>query len=1132
MYLKRIRIYGFKSFAQDVTVELQPGITALVGPNGGGKSNVVDAIRWALGEQRLRDLRAERWEDLLHQGGPGRAAARLAEVTLEFDNQDGEMPQWPESLTVARRYYRSGDSEYLINGQAVRLKDVTDLFLDSGLGRFSYAIISQGRVEGALLQKPLDRLEQLQEAAGVSRYKVRKKETLSHLAETEAKLTRLTDLLDEVSRQIEEVRERAEVESRYRTWESLRQDWQRRLDYTEYRRAMEKKGRLTQQLAQLEEERRQLAAELTRVLEEQARVREVVAAGAGAAESELTELEALNAQDTQLRLKDTELGSRLIHMQREEETLQQSIDMLEVQRAELTREQPQAGGDVLDLTALKEEERELAEALNAATRDRELKEASIQELTLQLSAWRSERHQLEQRVARLKGVLRIGEGQSEVMDVLANRQAEARKLEQEVRLLTEEVVHLTEERTRLKAFTATVEQEAYSLRHQLAGRQARLRALHQLEAEGEGLNAGVRAVLKGQQNGQISGVIGTLGSLVDSEGDLILAIQTAMGGSHQDVVIENEERARHAVRYLKTGSLGRATFLPLDTVRAARVNPEDYRRLTREAGVVGWAADLVKSDPAIRPAVNHVLGRVLIVQSLEDATRLGGVHNFRYKMVTLDGQVVHAGGAITGGSRVVERNSRTARKVELEELNRRIEEDRKTVAGKEELLLSTRQELEDVDQKLDAAREILSDRRNRFLQVRRELALDDNIGDPAALMESMERLDREVAQKEAQLSERHADFATHELEYQDRLRKTEALKARIREREQGLREQQLIFERIQQELARLTQQQDAHRRRLSALEAETAGVTAERAQLAQEMAAVASTLKQREGERAERLKALTRAREQLLQLENRQRVLELDDRKMEQKGHSWNQEVLEITVRFEQYAIPDTLEPLSRAEEDNARREILRITHSLSELGAVVPGSLALYEQLQERQSFLERESQDVEDARRELIATLREIDQEMERRVQETAKRVEQAFQEACRQLYGGGDGGFTWLDGEDSGVELWVRPPGKRPSHLGLLSGGEKALGGIAWLFSLLEVRPSPFVVLDEVEASLDEANAARFARYVQMARGNTQYVIVTHHRQTMEVADALWGVAGDGQGQSRLISVLLQDAEALTS
>lgn len=1131
MHLRRVRIYGFKSFGQDVTIDLTPGITALVGPNGGGKSNVVDAVRWALGEQRLRDLRAERWEDLLHQGGPNRAAARLAEVTLEFDNQDGEMAQWPESLTVARRYYRSGDSEYLINGQTVRLKDVTDLFLDSGLGRFSYAIISQGRVEGALLQKPLERLEQLEEAAGVSRYKVRKKETLTHLAETEAKLTRLQDLMDEVERQMSEVRERAETESRYRTWELLRRDWQSRIDFTEYQRAVQKRQRLDEQLTALSEERQKLAQELTRVVQETLEARRTVEAWSVELEAEARQLAEMKAQETQIRMRQTELNARLEHIQRERDSLAEAARLLGEHEEQLADERPETDSvedDLADLRRVYEEAARSAALSQEAQRNLEREAEQLNQALAQLTARRG---QIEQQLARLQGLLRIGADTEAMLDAIRIRREEMERLERQVRELTAQVAHFTEERSRLKAYQGKLEQEIYGLRHQLSGRQARLRALHQLEAEGEGLNAGVRAVLKGQQQGSLDGVVGTLGSLIESEGELLVAIQTALGGSRQDVVMASEEKAREAVRYLKTGSLGRATFLPLDTVRAAKPNPDDYRRLTRESGVVGWASDLVRSVEMVKPAVQHILGRVLIVQGLDDASRLGPLHRYRYKMVTLDGQIVHAGGAITGGSRQVDRNSHTSRKVELEELTRRIDDDGRVVQGKEELLASVKSELEDVEQQLDGVRELLGDTRHRWRQMSETLS-GEEMGDPPALMQELEQIDADAAQKSQRLEHIRSESAERTEGLNRQLAEVERLGAEVRNREQVVRERQLIAQRIEREAARLTEQRISQAERGRALDTDEERVAAELQALAEELKTAAEASVRREAERAERVQQSGRLRERSLALENRQRALELDDRKLEQRGHAWQQEAAEITVRYEQYRPPEGVSALTRTEEENARREVVRIAQSLSELGPVVPGSLALFEQLQERQSFLKRESDDVDEARTELEATLKEIDAEMERRVKETASRVEHAFGEACRQLYGGGEGGFSWVEGVDSGVELWVRPPGKRPSHLGLLSGGEKALGGIAWLFSLLSVRPSPFVVLDEVEASLDEANAARFAEFVRAARGSAQYVIVTHHRQTMEAADALWGVAGDGQGQSRLISVLLGEAEQMSS
>ncbi len=1132
MHLKRIRLYGFKSFAQDTIVELEPGVTALVGPNGGGKSNVVDAVRWALGEQRLRDLRAERWEDLLHQGGPGRPAARMAEVSLEFDNGDGEMAYWPESLTISRRYYRSGDSDYLVNGQSVRLKDVTDLFLDSGLGRFSYAIISQGRVEGALLQKPLERLEQLEEAAGVSRYKVRKRETLLHLKETEDKLVRLADVADEVGRQMEEVRERADAEARYRTWELLRKDWQARVALTEYRRAMDKRERLDQQLVRLGEERRELTEELGRIVHQSEDLRQRAQSDSAALDDEAGRLRELTQAETALAIQRSELESRMKHLAQERESLTGQLAVLARQRAELAEEMPQPNDPTdLDAQGVLDALGELRARYAAAQTQLDDSRHRRQGAQDRLSAIVQERHQAEQRLARLEGLLGVEAGGGDLSGVMRERQAQAQHLEHQVGQLAQEVARFTEERTRLKSFVAALDQELYGLKHQLAGRQARLRALHQLDAEGAGLSPGVRAVLRGQQEGRLNGVRGTLASLIQSPPDLMLAVETALGGAHQDLVTETERDAQAAVNFLKRGSLGRATFLPLDTVRAARVAPDDYRQFGHEAGVLGWASDLVQAEAAIRPAVQHVLGRVLIVQSLDDAARLGRVHQFRYKMVTLDGQVVHAGGAITGGSRH-QGQTQQQRRIELEELTRRIREDSEVVASKEDLLQSSRQEADDVDQQLDAARELLAEHRHRWQQMSQALALHTELHDADGLSQALVELDQAASEQQDALGEADAAVKAVQASLNQLAQELAGLEQQASQYEQQQRERDLIAGRIVQETERLAGREAQQVDRLAAIAVEELEGRDLLVRIGADLERAQEAVRTYEGARAARILALNQRRQTLADLESRQRVLELEDRKMEQRANTWTQERLELLVRFESYQPPENVQALSKSEEENARREIVRITESLNTLGPVVPGSLAVFEQLKERQQFLERESQDVQEARAELLATLREIDEEMNRRVQETAARVERAFSEACRQLYGGGEGGFSWVDGENGGVDLWVRPVGKRPSHLALLSGGEKALGGIAWLFSLLAVRPSPFVVLDEVEASLDEANAVRFAQYLHVARGTTQYVIVTHQRQTMEAADALWGVAGDGHGQSRLVSVRLADVDEQVS
>lgn len=1134
MHLRRIRLYGFKSFANDVSVEFEPGITALVGPNGGGKSNVVDAIRWVLGEQRLKDLRAERWEDLLYQGGPGKPAARVAEVFLEFDNQDGEMAQWPESLTVARRYYRSGDSEYLVNGRVARLKDITDLFLDSGLGRFSYAIISQGRVEGALIQRPIDRLEQLEEAAGVSRYKVRKRETLTHLKETEAKLVRLTDLSDEVARQMEAVRSRAEAESRYRTWELLRQDWQQRLLYTEYCRAKDQIDRLEQERGRLDSERRELADELARVVTEGQAIRAKLAQENESLDSEATTLVELTEHVTALRLQKGDIESRIQNIERERGQLKESLTLIANQVQELHQELegvpaqvvPTGGAflatDAKTRQAVQDNLAHVQGQLEALQKERDLTRQELERLG-------GERAQVDQGLARIQGFLRTGGGADNLKEVLQLRHQESLSLEKDVRQLTDEVARLTEQKSRLKQFSGALEQEIYGLRHQLAGRQARLRALHQLDAEGAGLYAGVRAVLQGQQQGTLSGVMGTLGSLIDMAPDVSLAIETALGSSSQDVVVASARDAQEAVLFLKRASLGRATFLPLDSVKNGRVNPDDYRRLARQPGVVGWARDLVKHDPSIQAAVQHVLGRVLVLQNLDEATRLGPVHNFRYKMVTLDGQVVHSGGAITGGSRLSEKNSGQSRRIEINELTRRIREDSEVVAAKEELLHSSRTEADEADQQLDQARELLAEQRHAWQELRQGLTWEAEWGQPETLVNRADELESVISATRTRMATFAETDQQLRAQWEELSRTAQTLDAAWRQEEQKRREDKLIGERIERERERLRQQQLNHQNRLVVLDQDEGQLNRTLLRISQELEEALNRSQSHEKGRSERVRLLQELREQLVDVDNRQRVLEIEDRKMEQKATTWSQEQLELRVRFETYEPPaNGGEPLSRAEEANGRHEVRRITESLNEIGPVVPGSLALFEQLEERRRYLVDESQDVQEARRELFTTLEEIDAEMDRRVKATADEVERAFTEACRQLYGGGDGGFSWGTGEQPGVDLWVRPAGKRPSHLGVLSGGEKALGGIAWLFSLLAVRPSPFVVLDEVEASLDEANAERFARYMRTARGTAQYVVVTHQRQTMEAADALWGVAGDGQGRSRLVSVRLSDVE----
>lgn len=1128
MHLRRILIYGFKSFANETRIELPAGLTALVGPNGGGKSNVVDAVRWALGEHRLKELRAERWEDLLYAGGSRKRPAQVAEVILEFDNADGRMAEWPEALTVGRRLLRSGDAAFLINGRDVRLKDITDLFLDSGLGgRAAYAVIGQGKVESALLQRPHDRLEQLEEAAGTTRYKVRRRETEQHLHGVVGELQRVADLRAEVARELTAIEERANNERQYLAWEgemrTLRQGLRaaKRLEATrrveEFQRQIEaltaegagiqsQLGTVVEAIDALQATRPEDADELKRLMDESlAREREQER-WLGRQESlrgRLAHLTALAERGRQAVEQSTAALDRL----------QASLETPEDAREHLRVETAAVAARVTELeSALAETEHALrqAEAVREERRRQEvLQERASAELERLLS---SSTEQIER-----------GHGPETVLRILSARRdtAQARL----VAIDGEEKVG-REEAQRLNRSLQTLREELSSLTQRVVHQAARLRALEQLEADGEGYGQGVRAVLRGQAEGQLQGILGTLGTLVQVQAPHQMAIQAALGGAQQDLVVESEQHARTAVRFLQDHRLGRATFLPLDTIKPSRPQGDD-RPIEHQAGVVGWALDLVEVEDRIRPAVAHALGRVLVLRRLEDAVEVGRQLGFRYRLVTLDGQLIHPGGAITGGS-LAPQNTTWKRKQEIVELARDTAAGRDRQQRLEEQIAAAAQEAAQREQAQEALREERRAVQERLAEALRVVqGLEQLMGsglaqtDPAAVRatrlaaeEAVRRLeaDRDGLKDQLQVARGAAEQTAAALRHQEWLwaeftRRSEERASQLRHEEERV----VQARTAEMELAREMQ---TARQELEQAEASVVALGAQLTELNQQIA----ELRASEADTEEDLRALS----------ERQRVLELEARRLDQRTQHV---ALELERQRGQLA---ELETGAAAEGDPvpdiraAERRLSLLADAMQEMGPIVPGSLAMYNALTERAEFLDRECRDIEEAAAELRATISELDREVEERRRATASQVEAAFAEAVRELFGGGAGGFRWLTDPEPGLELWVQPSGKRPQSLQLLSGGEKALGALAWLFALLEVRPSPLVVLDEVEASLDELNARRFAQYLARRR-HSQYLVVTHHKPTMEHADALWGFTSDGAGTSRLVSVRLGAGES---
>ncbi len=1116
MYLRRIELYGFKSFAGEVVLELSPGITVLVGPNGGGKSNVVDAIRWVLGEQRIRELRADRWEELLFSGGPGRRPAQVSEAFLEFDNRDGAVPAWPETLRVGRRLFRQGDSEYVIGSRAVRLKDVTDLFLDSGLGRSAYAIIGQGRVEQTLTQRPQDRLEQLEEAAGTTRYKVRRRETRQQLEAVRHELGRAADLEAQVAEEQKAVEAEAERESQYRALETERQALRARI--RQYRRAVwtEAAARAESDLAALETVVRELGAELSAVGQElgglSVRIDEEQAAARVVAEAADQARRAVDAQAREV----TRWAERREGLERLAQQARETLAREEAALAETPWESwPGTEAEPEALEAADELQRLLGAAEERLAAAQALRDARRAEVEDRRRQW-EERQRLQAQLARLVDspgdLSRLG-------DRLAR---EAERAREELDGLEGTVRDGESQLAALRGY-ATEQRERLRLAEQhFAQRQARHRALQQLEAEGEGYGPGVRAVLRAQADGQLRGIQGTLGSLIEAEDEHLIAVQAALGAAAQDLVADSERTARAAVRHLQAHGLGRATFLPLDTVRPGRPLAED-RDLVRQPGVVGWALDLIRVPEAVRVAAAHALGRVLVLEKLEDAVAVGRLVNFRYRLVTLDGQLIHPGGAITGGSPAAS-GGVWVRRQEIDRLARELTDElsrlnglREVVAGAEEEIAQAEARLLEWRARRTAAHSAWSAARMRLETVDDLVATHDVTLDEAALR--------------AGLEEARAQWQTAEQDWEDaRRRREEAREALLRRQaahEESRRrraEQEALAARVAEERER------AERRRAEAGDRLRQWET-ERGEVLRQWQDATLQLQERQADLARAEAEVTRYRDLLAETDRRRQAAAERERRVDHELRRRMQDRQKVEAErdrlvFQLAELGEEDPPVAAASEDwsdmpAVEARLAAVEQALGRLPAIAPGSLALYQRLGERREFLRVQREDIERAAADLENTIAELDREVETRRMETATRVEKALQETVQDLFGGGSVRFRWQQEPDPGLELWMEPPGKRPQSLQSLSGGEKALGALAWLFALLAIRPAPLVVLDEVEASLDELNARRFAQHLARRR-HTQYLVVTHHKPTMEQADALWGFTADPHGVSRLVSV----------
>lgn len=1180
LYLKRLEMTGFKSFPDHIALEFLRGVTAIVGPNGSGKSNISDAIRWVLGEHNPRVLRGSKMEDVIFGGSDKRRALGAAEVTLVLDNKERRAPLDCEEIRISRRMYRSGESEYLLNNSICRLKDIRDLFLDTGLGRNSYAIVEQGRVDAILNARPDERRAFFDEAAGVAKCKARKQEALSKLDDAERNLVRVWDLINELSVRVETMRGQAEKAKTYMELYGELADLETGLLGNRFLAGKARLDALGSEMNDLNARHAAVLAQVTKAEAELAQMREEVAAMDARSEADNARL--------------TEVVAAIERCDGRQAVARERIKLLEQERDRLARERQDVEVRLSRLNSqLAQERRKLEDVrLRAATLARQLKSAEneMNEFTGQVAA-------MEQSIEDLKGKIvgvvsemaehrnalsdfrarleagqrnseRLNERLEQVRDALKSVSANADSLEQRLKEVSAERSQFERRSQELRNTRDEIDRQLAELleaadkkRRMLARAESRLAALKDLDRSYEGFFAGVRAVL--ERYAGTPGLLGVVADLIKVAPKYVQAIESALGSALQNVVVESDVIARQCVQFLKEHNRGRATFLPLDLIRV----PSTERlaeRIKPLPGVIGVASSLVEVPSQAKSAIDHLLGRTVIAVDLDAAVNAARALRGAARVVTLDGDIVSQGGAITGGSRTQNDRGILARKSEIDQLTEQTDQMQEDLLEHERLVAEARQARASLESDIDSIGEAqknadlsIAELNGRLESTKKDierlLAEERLIRDEQAdLEQGLERYRTNIVETEEQLErlaltekalegdlqQQQALLKSRQAGKDEIVEKITGLRVEVGKCEQEVNAQRATVERLDLEAVSLRSRLDEldglssqNQRAIEEADVDIEVALRDRQRLESEKAGLNDQLSRSKGERleiasriSEREITVREARHELNGL-----AKDLSKREVEMARVSESLSAIAARLREDYMLDLDSLEIRDLGmDEAGASARIETLRQSIRDLGPVNTAAVEEFEETRERYEFLCSQRDDLVNAKRSLTEVISEIDQEMERRFRETFDVVNEHFKEMFAKLFQGGRAELVLENPDDllsTGVEIYAEPPGKKLQSLSLLSGGERALTAIALIFAMMKANPSPFAVLDEIDAPLDDANVSRFTRVLRELAQSTQFVVVTHRKGTMEAADALYGVTMEESGVSKVVSVKLQ-------
>ena len=1182
MYLKSIEVYGFKSFANKIIFKFNKGITGIVGPNGSGKSNVGDAVRWVLGEQSAKQLRGSKMEDVIFSGTELRKPQGAAYVAITLDNSDHKLPIDYNEVTVARRVYRSGESEYLINGVVSRLKDVNSLFFDTGIGKEGYSIIGQGQIEKILSGKPEERRELFDEAAGIVKYKKNKAATEKSLEAERANLSRVNDILNELEKQVGPLKQQSEVARKYLIFKDelkkldinaflldmdnhkvLMDEYEEKLNIVE-----EDSTRLRQEFDQAKDEYERIEKELEQYNEQLDLIKNEIH------EKKLTnqkydgEINVLNQQILSYKQSEDNVNEQLIKINESLSKYRDELKELYDKKGDLD-EKLDSADDILD-----EANNKYEQIKNKITDE----EAEIENSKSEIIEFLNEGGTLKAKVGRYDTMLEnINLRKTQLSQRFLESKSEEEKLQEEKSALNKGMEELTASKESLeKSLRECQETLDDNLREQtetknkisecnnrIVSLKSKKEALRNLTERYDGYGNSIKRVM--EQKASNKKIIGVVADIIDVDKKYETAIETALGGSIQNIVTEDESTAKQMISYLKTNKLGRATFLPISEI----TNRENTNRdVLKDEGVIGVGSDLVRCDSKYSSIVKHLLGRIIVVENIDIAIKTARKYKQSLRIVTLEGELINPGGAMTGGA-FKNASNLLGRKRELDEIDEEIEALKKEFAQSEEKLQNL---ILIRDENKAKKEELTSEIANMDI---RENTYSINLGQVDEKLSELERIFAGIGRENNEIAEQIKEINNNKEELFNSNKKQEEavkeLEKRIEELEalivvdkEELEASSVLINKLNLDFNTVKQQYDFIMQNITRVKSDEKTAKETKDSLMLKLSCGSKEMLEI-GERIEKTKLALEENNRIITIKE-QKILELTDRKTElsnthkdffNKRESLSEQINGLDKSA--FKINASIEKISEQNESlnnymweeyeltyntasdykddsfddlgSLKREISAVKSKIKQLGDVNVNAIEDYKQVSERYEFLKTQHDDIIKAEENLVNIINELDRAMREQFAEKFKEIRIMFSQVFKELFGGGKADLELVDDEDileTGIKINAQPPGKKLQNMMQLSGGEKSLTAIALLFAIQSLKPSPFCLLDEIEAALDDSNVKRFAKYLNKLTKDTQFIVITHRKGTMEAADILYGITMQEKGVSTLVSVNMIENE----